>query len=186
MIYLKLNNGKSEFITEMLRTRGFEFELESGGTPMDILDNLGFLSYVKTGRKEPWFRARLSDLGKKTLKELDKEPENDLAEFFYDELSKAYLNIDLKDKLTNKTKTLYYISEFLNAKSNYTEKMIQAVIRAYIDSFEYERRKYIPNTLNLMFKKTNPYSTKWSKEDCPLWTWVDSNSDKLKKTYAKL
>ena len=68
---------------------------------------------------------------------------------------------------------------------DYTTKMFKALVNAYLDSFEYERKIYIPKTLNLLFKAENVYASKWTKDSSPLYEFSENNKDAIKKAYKK-
>ena len=80
-------------------------------------------------------------------------------------------------------KLLHYISEFLYSRpSEYNERMVQAVLRAYTDSFQHDQ-KYLNKMSTLFFKPTNAYATKFTVEDSPICKFIDQNTDNIKYYY---
>lgn len=191
LMFIKLNSSPSEYISEMIKTRVFDFKTENDKTIAEILEEEGFVKYTKTGKKDPWFRIRLSDKGDEIIKSLSQKPEHELASECWEELSNAYKLFDIdKAKIVNKTKTTFYISEFLYEKERqgkaYTTKMFKAVVYSYLGDFDYEKKIYVKQTLKLLFDPSNTYSAKWNIEDCPLWDWSEKHKENIKETYKKL
>lgn len=187
LMFVKLNSSPSQYITDVIETYMYNPDLlESGIMYADMLEKEGLIKYIKTGRKDPWYRVRLSEKGEQLLKDLGKKPEHPLAQFMLDTIIHEYTLVEAQDKVKKGPKLLYYISEFLYLKESYTEKMIQAVVKAYCESFDYEQRKFMNNMGTLLFKPTNVYATKWTAEDSPLCTFIDKSQEKIKQTYRIL
>ena len=64
--------------------------------------------------------------------------------------------------------------------------MWKAVIVSYLSSFEYERKIYIPKTINLLFKSDNVYATKFNKDSSPLYQYSITALESIRKSYSKL
>lgn len=184
--FLKINTGKEGYILDIIRQYLFEFTTESGRKPHEILEEAGYIKYIKTGKKDPWFRVRLSEKGEKILKEMTQKPPHELAEFMLNYIKKQYERIGAEERyIRGGDKLLHYISEWLEEKQSYTEKMIKAVVNAYISQYEYDKT-YLNSMATLIFKPTNVYATKFKSEDSPLWTFTTLNQDLIKYHYKLL
>ena len=187
LIYLKLNTG-DEYVSDIIRTYLFEYTTESGKLPCDILEEAGYIKYTKTGAKSrPWERIRLSELGEKILKEMNQKSQHELSEYMLDYTTQQYQRIGAdKSYLKSGGKILHYISEFLNSRpSEYTERMIRAVIMAYVESFDHDY-KYLNKMSTLFFKPANVYNTKFNVDESPLHNFINMNKDKVKHYYTKV
>lgn len=186
LMYLKLNTG-SEYVRGIIKQYLYDFETESGRKPLEILDEAGYIKMLKTGPKtRPWESVRLSEKGEKILKEMNQKPLHDLAEYTLDYVRKEYERIGAgKEYINGGGKLLNYISEFLYAKEKYDERMIRAVVTAYTDQYEYDK-KFLNKMQNLFFKSKNAFATKWNPEDCPLWQFIQNNQDSIKNTYRRI
>lgn len=185
LIYLKLNTG-DEYVSDIIRTYLFEYTTESGKLPCDILEEAGYIKYIKTGAKSrPWERIRLSDKGEQIIKDMFQRPIHPLAEFTLEYVTEQYKKIGALKHISGGGKLLFYISEFLYYKDSYTEDMIKAVIYSYVMQFEYEQ-KYLNQMKTLFFKPTNAYATKWTPEECPICNFIDRNQDTIKYNYKLL
>ena len=185
--FIRLNTG-SEYIHGIIRQYIYEFETESGKNPCDILDEAGYIKYTKTGAKSrPWERVRLSELGEKILKEMNQKSQHELSEYMLDYTTQQYQRIGAeKSYLKSGGKILHYISEFLNSRpSEYTERMIRAVIMAYVESFDHDY-KYLNKMSTLFFKPANVYNTKFNVDESPLHNFINMNKDKVKYYYTKV
>lgn len=185
LMFIKLNSLGQEYIHKVLQERLYDIELPDGRNPIEILEELDYVKYVTTGRKDPIFRLRLSSKGEDVLKELNRKPLHDLAQMTLDYTREEYQRIGADKMVKGGGKLLNYISEFLFHKEHYNEKMIKAVIKSYINQFEYDQ-KYLNNMGTLFFKPTNAYATKWTPEDSPIISFIDKNQDTIKYTYSKL
>ena len=189
--FIKLNSSPTDFVTEIIKTKLFEFEDDTGQNPAKLLEDRGYIKYIKTGKKDTWYRVRLSDKGEEILKSLTQKPLNIIAEECWTVLEEAYKLYDMDDKkVINKTKTTYFISEFLYEKErlgkNYTTKMFQALVYDYLNSIKFDEKHFVKKTLNLLYDPSNKFATKWNIEDCPLWGWSDKNSERIKQVYRKI
>ena len=185
--FIRLNTG-SEYIHNIVRQYVFEFETDSGRKPLEILEEAGYVKFLKTGPKSrPWESVRLSELGEKILKEMNQKSQHELSEYMLDYTTQQYQRIGAdKIYIQGGGKVLNYISEFLYSRpSEYTERMIRAVILAYIHSFE-ENYKYLNKMSTLFFKPTNVYNTKFNVDECPLHNFINLNKDKVKYYYSKV
>ena len=185
LMFIKLNTSPTEYVAEIIRTRVFEFETDSGKHPAEILEEAGLIKYVKTGKKDPWYRIRLSDLGEKILKDLNNKPQHELAEFMLDYMKQEYARIGANGKIKGGEKLLTKISEFLYYKENYTDRMIKAVITSFVNSFQYDQT-YMNAMDTLIFKPKNAYATKWTEEESPICRYIEKNQDDIKFYYKKL
>lgn len=183
LMFLKLNSTSIEYIRDNIEA--YLFEEKDGKKAIDILDELGYIKYIKTGKNDPVVRVRLSEKGETILKELNQKPVHPLSEFTLNYTKKEYERVGAKDKTKGGGKLLNYISEFLYEKEKYTEQMIKAIITTYVNSFEYDQT-YMNSMGTLFFKSANAYATKWVKEDCPIWTFIEKNQDTIKYNYKKL
>ena len=185
--FIRLNTG-DEYVSDIIRTYLFEYTTESGKNPCDILDEAGYIKYTKTGAKSrPWERVRLSELGEKILKEMNQKSQHELSEYMLDYTTQQYQRIGAdKSYLKSGGKILHYISEFLNSRtSEYTERMIRAVIMAYVESFDHDY-KYLNKMSTLFFKPANVYNTKFNVDESPLHNFINMNKDKVKYYYTKV
>ena len=185
LMFIKLNSLGQEYIHKVLQERLYDIELPDGRNPIEILEELDYVKYITTGRKDPIFRLRLSSKGEDVLKELNRKPLHDLAQMTLDYTREEYQRIGADKMVKGGGKLLNYISEFLFHKEHYNEKMIKAVVKSYVTQFEYDQ-KYLNNMGTLFFKPTNAYATKWTPEDSPIISFIDKNQETIKYTYSKL
>lgn len=182
--FIGLNKGQDDYILDIVKVYVFEYKTDSGNTVSEILEKANLIRYIKTGRKDPWYRIRLSKKGEDILREMTQKPLHDLAQITLDFIEEEYLRIGADKLISKGPKLLFYISEFLYNKSKYTEPMIKAVIRAYVGTFEYDTT-YMNAMKTLFFKPTNAYATKWDSESCPLSTFIQKNDSLIKHTYKQ-
>ena len=151
LVFLKLNTG-DEFIRSIVKQYLYDFETESGRKPLEILDEAGYIKYIKTGAKSrPWERIRLSDKGEQIIKDMFQRPIHPLAEFTLEYVTEQYKKIGALKHISGGGKLLFYMSEFLYYKDSYTEDMIKAVVYSYVMQFEYDH-KYLNQMKTLFFK----------------------------------
>lgn len=186
--YIRLNSQKDEYIRSIVKSYLFDFETDSGKNPKDILEEAGYIKYIQGPKSRPWENIRLSDLGEKILKEMNQKPLHSLSEYMLEYTRKEYERIGAdKTYLKSGGKILNYISEFLYSRpSEYNEKMVQAVILAYISEFEYGDKKYLLKMENLFFRPANVYQTKFNVDESPLHNFVTNHLDKVKYQYKIL
>ena len=185
LIYLKLNTG-DEYVSDIIRTYLFEYTTESGKLPCDILEEAGYIKYIKTGAKSrPWENIRLSELGEKILKEMNQKSQHELSEYMLDYTTQQYQRIGAEKHISGGGKLLFYISEFLYYKDSYTKEMIKAVVYSYVSQFEYDH-KYLNQMKTLFFKPINAYTTKWTPEESPICNFISKNQDIIKYNYKLL
>lgn len=190
--FLKLNTAPTEYITNILKTYVFDSLYESTEyTIAEVFEKKGWIKYIKTGKKDPVIRIRLSDKGEEILKSLSQKPLHLLAESCWKILEEEYKRFEIdKSKIHNKSKTTFYISEWLYCKEEegkrYNEKMFKALIVAYLGTFEYEKKKYVSKTLDLLFKSENVYATKFTKDASKLYQFSVLSAELVKKTYNKI
>lgn len=181
MTFINSNTAKTKYIHQVLET--------SLDLYRDELDHLHYIEFVKAGKTDAE-KVRLSEKGKAFLKSLSEPPITNLALNVWEYLDRWYTKYDLKDKIVNKTKTVHYINEFLCYKESegkhYDEKMMEAVIKTYLGSFKDDELKYAKKTLNLFFDTKNAYASKWNREDCPIYDFIDKNGKEIAKIYGKL
>ena len=184
--YIRLNSQKDEYIRSIVKSYLFDFQTDSGKNPKDILEEAGYIKYIHGPKSRPWENIRLSDLGEKILKEMNQKPQHELAEYMLDYTTQQYQRIGAdKSYLKSGGKILHYISEFLEAKQTYTERMIRAVIHSYVSQYEYDR-KYLSKMENLFFKSSNAFATRWNSDDCPLWQFIEREQNLIKHTYKNV
>ena len=184
--YIRLNSQKDEYIRSIVKSYLFDFQTDSGKNPKDILEEAGYIKYIQGPKSRPWENIRLSDLGEKILKEMNQKPLHPLSEYMLEYTRKEYERIGAdKSYLKSGGKILHYISEFLEAKQTYTERMIRAVIHSYVSQYEYDR-KYLSKMENLWFKSKNAFATKWSQDDSPLWQYIEREQNLIKHTYKNV
>ena len=185
--FIRLNTG-SEYIHGIVKQYVYEFETDSGRKTLEILEEAGYVKFLKTCPKSrPWEGLRLSDKGEKILREMVQKEQHALSQYTLDYVTEQYKRIGVdKSYIKGGGKLLNYISEFLYSRpSEYTERMIRAVILAYIHSFE-ENYKYLNKMSTLFFKPTNVYNTKFNVDECPLHNFINLNKDKVKYYYSKV
>lgn len=184
--FIRLNTG-SEYIHGIIRQYIFEFETDSGRKTLEILEEAGYVKFLKTYPKSrPWEGLRLSEKGEKILKEMIQKPLHPLAEYMLEYTRKEYERIGAdKVYIQGGGKILNYISEFLYMKENYNERMIRAVITSYVNQFDYDK-KFLNKMSNLFFKSKNAFATKWNAEDCPLWQYIEREQNTIKYTYKNI
>lgn len=189
LMFVKLNSSPTEFVTEVIKEKLFKFELpekeEGFAYPAKLLEERGLIKYIKTGRKDPWYRIRLSEKGEQILKDLNKKPQHHLATMMMDYIKQQYARIGADSHIRGGDKLLYRMSEFLYFKEAYTEQMIKAVINAYISQYEYDKT-YLNNMETLIFKPANAYATKWTAEESPLCKFIDRNQEKIRYEYNRI
>lgn len=189
LMFIKLNSSPTEFVTEVIRDKLFKFELpdneEGFAYPAKLLEERGLIKYIKSGKKDPWYRVRLSDKGEKILKEMNQKPLHESAQMMMDYITQEYKRVGAENLVRGGDKLLSRISDFLYYKEVYTERMIRAVVKAYVNQFEYDRT-YMNNMETLIFKPTNVYATKWIPDDSPLCKFIDKSQDKIKYEYKNV
>lgn len=178
LIYINSNTTKATYIHDIL-----DIYLDDYCAGLEAQ---GWIEFTKTG-KTPSQKIRLSDKGKTFLKSIGEAPITNTACNIWDIVEKWYKKYELDSKVVNKTKTTFYINEFLVEKESegkpYNEKMMEAVIKTYLGSFEDVELKYTKKTLNLFYDNKNAFAKKWSKEDCPIYDFIDNNGQQILKTY---
>ena len=190
--YIRLNTAPTEYITSIIQTYIFDSLYENTEyTVAEIFERRDWVKYIKTGKKDPVYRIRLSDKGEEIIKSLSQKPLHELAEECWTILETEYKNFEIeKTKIVNKSKTTHFISEWLYCKEEegkpYTIKMFRALTIAYLGSFEYEKKIYVPKTLNLLFKSDNVYASKFNKDSSPLYQFSILSAENVKNTYRKL
>lgn len=181
LIMINSNTSKSKYLHDLI-----EIYLEDYKEGLEKLD---WLEYTKTGKTEAQ-KVRLNTKGKTFLKSLEFAPISNTASNIWDILEQYYKKYDLTDKILNKTKTTFYINEFITEKESegkpYNEKMMEAVIKTYLSAFEDNELKFAKKTLNLFYDNKNAFAKKWSKEDCPIYDYINRNGKEIAKVYAKL
>lgn len=182
--FVKLNNGKEGYIVDVIKQYIFFPDLESGQKPHEILESQDLIKYIKTGRKDPWFRVRLTKKGEDILREMNRRPNHELAESTLEFTREEYLRVGAEKLVSGGDKLVSYISDFLYYKEKYTDRMIRAVIKSYVDSFEYDQT-YMNAMKTLFYKPGNVYATKWTPEECPICAFVDKNQSLIKTTYKR-
>ena len=65
LIFVSLNTNKG-YIRDIIKSHMYDFTTNSGKKPADILEEAGYIEYIKTG-KELWDKVRLSEKGKQTI-----------------------------------------------------------------------------------------------------------------------
>lgn len=184
--YIKLNSQKNEYIQNIIKYYVFDFITDSNKIPKDILEEAGYIKYVKGSKTKPWENIRLSDLGEKILKEMNEKPLHSLSQFTLNYTKSQYERIGAdKSYIKGGNKILHYISEFLYAKDSYTEKMIESVIYSYVEQFTYDK-KYLNKMGTLFFKPKNVYATKFTLEESPLQDFIENNQDAIRYNYKLL
>lgn len=162
LFFVKINSQGSEYVRNILREYLIEFKVpDTDYFLYEVYEAQNLIHFIKTGRKALEYRVRLTDLGEDILKSLSQKPLHELSEEAVNFLWSEYERVGQKEKLKNRTKTQFWISEFLYHKESYNLGMIKAVIKTYVDSFEYEKRKFMLTTQNLFFKVPNAFATRW-------------------------
>lgn len=186
LFFVKINSQGSEYVRNILREYLIEFKVpDTDYFLYEVYEAQNLIHFIKTGRKALEYRVRLTDLGEDILKSLSQKPLHELSEEAVNFLWSEYERVGQKEKLKNRTKTQFWISEFLYHKESYNLGMIKAVIKTYVDSFEYEKRKFMLTTQNLFFKAPNAFATRWSVENCPIIEFIDKNQNEIRKNYKR-
>ena len=186
LFFVKINSQGSEYVRNILREYLIEFKVpDTDYFLYEVYEAQNLIHFIKTGRKALEYRVRLTDLGEDILKSLSQKPLHELSEEAVNFLWSEYERVGQKEKLKNRTKTQFWISEFLYHKESYNLGMIKAVIKTYVDSFEYEKRKFMLTTQNLFFKVPNAFATRWSVENCPIIEFIDKNQNEIRKNYKR-
>ena len=171
------NTNKSKYLHEIIEPY------------VEGLKELDFVEFTKTGKTEAQ-KIRLNEKGKTFLKSLEHAPISNTASNVWEILEAWYKKYELDEKIINKTKTIFYINEFLNEKESegkpYDEKMMEAVIKTYLGSFEDNELKYTKKTLNLFYDNKNAFAKKWNKEDCPIYDFISRNGKEIVNVYGKI
>lgn len=191
LMFIKLNTSPIEYITQVIKEKLFDFEDNKGQTPAQLLEERGYIKYLKSGKNTPWHRIRLSDKGEMILKSLTQKPEHELANECWEILKTGYELYGIpKEKIVNQTKTTFYISEFLYEKElqgkGYTTKMFKAVVYDYLNSLMYGKEHLAKRTLKLLYDPSNQYASKFNTEDSYLWNWSDTHKEDIINTYKSL
>lgn len=186
---LKMNSrNPSDYVLEMVKTYFFEFTIiDTDITYAQFFEKKDWCTYIKSGKKEPFYRMRLSKLGDEIWKSMH-EPSNvlhPLAEFTLEFCKSEYNRVGANNMIKSGDKLLKSISSFLLFKETYNKKMIKAVIRTYVDK-RAEDITYINNMGTLFFKPSNVYTSKWSSSDSPICDFIEINKQDIKQTYNKL
>lgn len=189
--FLKLNTSPTEYISHVIKEKLFDFEDSNGQTPAQLLEERGYVKYLNSGKKAPYYRIRLSDKGEAVLKSLAQKPEHELAQECWEILKTGYELYGIpREKIVNQTKTTFYISEFLYEKElqgkGYTVKMFKAVVYDYLNSLMYGKEHLAKRTLKLLYDPSNQYSSKFNTEDCFLWSWSNTHKENIINTYKNL
>ena len=187
LMFIKLNTLNNNYIHGIIEQM-FTVKTENGRTTIEILEELDYIKFISSGKKDPIYRVRLSDKGEKVLKSLNEKPINDLAQYTMDYVKSEYQRIGADKKyISGGDKLLFYISEFLDSRTvQYDERMIKAVITSYCDSFPNGDLKYLNKMSNLFYKPVNAYASKFSVEDSPICKYIESNQDNIRYYYKKL
>lgn len=178
-----------EATEELIKKYLYDLDLlESGRRIHEILEEDGLIEYIK-GRKSdpPHKKVRLTKKAQDILKNVFTKPRHRLTEYFHSTLKSAYERIGAeKTHIKGGDKILGYISDFLHSRvTDYDERMVKAVIEAYVSQFE-DDIKYLRRMDTLIFKPTNVYSTKFNVDSCPLHEFINNNSDLIKSYYARV
>lgn len=190
LLFIKLNTTGSDYVREVITNNLYEYT-DNGILLQDYFEEKGWIKYIKTGKKDLVNRIRLSDKGEEIVKSLSQKPPHELSGNCWKILEEEYKRFEIdKSKIYNKSKTTHYISEWLYCKEEegkmYNERMFRALIVAYLGTFEYEKKIYVPKTLNLLFKSENAYASKFTKDASPLYQFSNLSSELVRKTYNKL
>ena len=177
LVMVNSNTNKSKYLHEIIEPY------------VEWLKELDFVEFTKTGKTEAQ-KIRLNEKGKTFLKSLEHAPISNTASNVWEILEAWYKKYELDEKIINKTKTIFYINEFLNEKESegkpYDEKMMEAVIKTYLGSFEDNELKYTKKTLNLFYDNKNAFAKKWNKEDCPIYDFISRNGKEIVNVYGKI
>lgn len=154
------------------------------------LEESGYITHIKS-KKNPWQSVRLSRKGKDFVKGLYATPVSQLAHDCLEVLIRYYNEYEIKDKIKNSKKTLFYINEWLNYKKqeqgiDYTLRQFEAVLYSYLESFPFNRKIYIKNSLALFFHSDNAFATQWYPESCPFEEYIHLNKEDIIIKYNKL
>ena len=181
LTFINSNTTKTKYIHLILDDILPKYEEE--------LKRLDYIEFVKGGKTDGQ-RVRLNDKGKAFLKSIGEVPLTNTALNTWIILEKYYKKYELDNKIVNKSKTTHYIDEFLKQKEsegkNYDEKMMEAVIKAYLSTFDDKELIYTKRTLNLFYDSKNAYATKWSVEECPIYDFIEKNAKLIGNVYSKL
>ena len=115
LVMVNSNTNKSKHLHEIIEPY------------VEGLKELDFVEFTKTGKTEAQ-KIRLNEKGKTFLKSLEHAPISNTASNVWEILEAWYKKYELDEKIINKTKTIFYINEFLNEKESegkpYDEKMM--------------------------------------------------------------
>lgn len=182
LVLANSNYKNNEYITDIIKSEMFD-----NNNIARYLEDLGLIEYIKTGRKDPWFRIRLSKKGKEIIKSLygDNKTQHENAESLANELSEIYNNYDLGYKVVDMNKTIKNISYWLMYKENeqgisYNNIKFKALIEAYIESKDYDSRKFLNETHTLFFKPDSRFTKNWSVDNCPIEGFLAVKANKIK------
>lgn len=190
--YIRLNTAPTEYVTNIIQTYIFDSLYESTEyTVAEVFEKREWIKYIKTGKKDPVYRIRLSDKGEEIIKSLSQKPPHELAEECWTILEEGYLKYEMdKKKIVNKAKTTHFISEFLYEKENmqipYDLKKFKALVYTYLSTIDYGEKHFVKKTLNLLFESTNSYASRWTKDECFLWGFSENYKPEIQSVYRKL
>lgn len=187
--FVAINGKANEYVREHIKSFLFNGPYPNGELLHDIWEEKKWITFVKQVKKSDTLSdlVRLGELGQIIVKTYGDVGEHPLTKFTFDTVKEFYSKNGFEPaKIKGGKDVNYSISEFLHFKSHYTEQMIKAVLKAYVESFELGREIYALRTDTLFWKKPNAYTKKWDQGDCPLVHWVNINSDAIKKAYKSL
>lgn len=187
--FIAINSKQNPYVRECISSFLFSLPVPDGEMLYVEWEKRSWISFISKTKKSDTLvdLVRLGDVGQTIVKTFGDAGEHPLMKFTFETLKELYQKNNFDSmKIKGGKDTYHSISEFLHYKSHYSDKMIKAVLRAYVESFEMGKEIYALRTDTLFWKKPNAYTKKWDPSNCPLIDWIDVNSDYILKVYKKL
>ncbi len=182
--FIAINGKNSEYVRAYIKEL-----LISNETLVKTWEEQKWITYIKQTKKSdgPHDLVRLGEQGAIIVKTYGDVGEHPLTKDTFDIIKELYKKNKFDPSKIKGGKDVYHsISEFLHYKSHYTDKMIKAVLRAYVESFEMGKEIYALRTDTLFWRKPNAYTKKWDPSNCPLVDWIDVNGDLILRIYKNI
>lgn len=187
--FVAINSKQSDYVRKCIESFLFSAPYPDGEMLYVSWQEKKWVTFIKPTKKTDRLvdLVRLDEVGQKIVKTFGDAGEHPLTKFTFDTIKELYQKNNFESaKIKGGKEVDYSISEFLHFKSHYSEKMISAVLRAYVNSFETGKEIYALRTDTLFWKKPNAFTKKWDPSNCPLADWIIANSDYILKVYKKL
>ena len=187
--FVAINSKQSDYVRKCIESFLFSAPYPDGELLYLDWEKKDWISFIKAVKKTDTLvdLVRLGTKGQSIVKTYGDAGEHPLMQFTFDTVKELYKKNNFEALKIKGGKDVYHsISEFLHYKSHYSDKMIKAVLRAYVESFKLGEEKYALRIDTLFWKKPNAFTKKWDPSNCPIIDWIDSNNELILKVYKKL